>query len=88
MLRMVGSNYTRYENGQKEYYDLERDPYQVHNAFGASDTSYPPPDSATQAYYERHLDALNSCSGHEGPGSCVEAEDAPSAGGFRPSVQP
>jgi N-acetylglucosamine-6-sulfatase len=78
MLRMVGSNYTRYEDGEKEYYDLRVDPYQLHNAFGSSDTAYPPPDPDTQAYYERRLDALYACGGHEGLGSCRRAENAPS----------
>jgi N-acetylglucosamine-6-sulfatase len=78
MLRMPGKVYTRYEGvTAKEYYDLTIDPYQVHNAFGASDTAYPPPNPTTQAYYEKRLDDLYACSGHEGAGSCVEAEDAP-----------
>jgi arylsulfatase A-like enzyme len=77
MLRMDGSNYTRYEDGEKEYYDLRLDPDQLHNALGPSDTTYPPPTPAIRAYYERRLDDLDACSGHEGPGSCREAEDAP-----------
>jgi N-acetylglucosamine-6-sulfatase len=77
MLRMGGSNYTRYEDGEKEYYDLRLDPYQLHNALGHSDTTYPPPDPAIRSYYERRLDALHACSGHEGPRSCRDAEDAP-----------
>jgi N-acetylglucosamine-6-sulfatase len=77
MLRMDGSNYTRYEDGEKEYYDLRLDPYQLHNAFGPSDSTYPPPDPAIRAYYERRLNDLYACSGHGRPGSCREAEDAP-----------
>jgi arylsulfatase A-like enzyme len=77
MLRMNFSNYTRYEDGEKEYYDLRLDPYQLHNALGSSDTTYPPPAPAIRAYYERRLNDLYACSGHEGPGSCREAEDAP-----------
>jgi N-acetylglucosamine-6-sulfatase len=77
MLRMGGSNYTRWKDGEKEYYDLRLDPYQLHNALGPSDTTYPAPDPAIRAYYEKRLDELSSCSGHEGPGSCREAEDAP-----------
>jgi arylsulfatase A-like enzyme len=74
MLRMEGSNYTRYEDGQqKEYYDLGLDPYQVHNALGASDTAYAAPDAATRAYYEKRLDDLYACAG----GSCRTAENAP-----------
>ena len=74
MLRMEGSSYTRYEDGQqKEYYDLGLDPYQVHNALGASDTAYAAPDAATRAYYEKRLDDLYACAG----GSCRTAENAP-----------
>ena len=77
MLRMGGKVYTRHEGGAKEYYDLAKDPYQVHNALGAGDTTYLPPDSTIRAYYEQRLNDLYRCSGHEGPGSCREAEDAP-----------
>jgi hypothetical protein len=77
MLRMVGKVYTRHEGGAKEYYDLARDPHQVHNALGDGDTTYAPPDSTIRAYYEDRLTNLYRCSGHEGPGSCREAEDAP-----------
>src|SRR5215217_1414 len=73
MLRMQGSNYTRYEDQQKEYYDLRLDPYQIHNALGASDTAYAPPDAATQDYYEKRLDALYACTEQ----SCRTAENAP-----------
>ena len=74
MLRMQGSNYTRYEDvQQKEYYDLRLDPYQIHNALGASDTVYAPPDAATQDYYEKRLDALYACAER----SCRTAENAP-----------
>jgi N-acetylglucosamine-6-sulfatase len=74
MLRMQGSNYTRYEDGQqKEYYDLGLDPYQVHNALGALDTAYAAPDAATRAYYEKRLDDLYACAGR----SCRTAENAP-----------
>ena len=79
MLRMKDGEgvkvYTRHQNGEKEYYDLERDPYQLHNALGPADTAYPPPDGATRAYYEERLDALYGCAGR----SCRTAEDAPSA---------
>jgi arylsulfatase A-like enzyme len=77
MLRMVGKVYTRHEGGAKEYYDLARDPHQVHNALGDGDTTYAPPDSTIRAHYEDRLTNLYRCSGHEGPGSCREAEDAP-----------
>ncbi len=77
MLRMGDTVYTRHETGEREYYDLGQDPYQLHNALGASDTAYPAPDTVTLAYYEERLDALYSCSGQEGPSSCKAAEDAP-----------
>ena len=77
MLRMQGKVYTLYKGGKKEYYDLTVDPYQLHNAFGTSDTTYPPPDTATKRHYERRLDALDACAGHKGPRSCRDAEDAP-----------
>ncbi len=77
MLRMGGNVYTRHEGGAREYYDLTQDPYQVHNALGGGDTTYPPPDGEILDYYEARLDALYACSGQVGPESCREAEDAP-----------
>jgi N-acetylglucosamine-6-sulfatase len=77
MLRMGGRVYTRHEGGNKEYYDLAKDPLQLHNALGAGDTTYLPPDTVIRDYYEQRLHALTTCSGHAGAGSCVEAEDAP-----------
>ena len=81
MLRMKDEEgikvYTRHEtgpgDGDKEYYDLEKDPHQLHNALGPADTAYPPPDTATLSYYEERLDALYDCAGQ----SCRTAEDAP-----------
>jgi N-acetylglucosamine-6-sulfatase len=75
MLRMRGKIYTRHERGvvDKEYYDLAVDPYQIHNALGPSDTTYPPPAPGTLDYYERRLDELYGCSGQ----SCRTAENAP-----------
>jgi len=77
MLRMGHEVYTRHEGGDKEYYDLAKDSLQLHNALGAGDTTYAPPDSAIRDYYEQRLLALTTCSGHAGAGSCIEAEDAP-----------
>jgi arylsulfatase A-like enzyme len=79
MLRMRGKVYTRHEDAQqKEYYDLARDSHQVHNALGAGDTTYLPPDGEILAYYEERLDALYACAGR----SCRTAENAllPSGG--------
>jgi N-acetylglucosamine-6-sulfatase len=83
MLRMrdgqVIKVYTRHESGivKKEYYDLALDPYQVHNALGPSDTTYPPPDPGTREYYEQRLDDLYGCgSGPEATMTCRQAENA------------
>src|SRR5215213_4564951 len=73
MLRMRDKVYTRYESDEKEYYARTVDPSQVHNALGASDTTYAPPEVATRAYYEKRLDDLYACAG----GSCRTAENAP-----------
>jgi hypothetical protein len=51
---------------------IQRGQY-VHNALGPSDTTYPPPNPATIAYYEQRLDDLYDCSGQ----SCRTAENAP-----------
>ena len=79
MLRMPGKSYTRYQkNNEKEYYDLIKDPYQLHNAFGRSDTTYPKPTSTTRDYYERRLNRLYACKGHDdGLRSCRVAENDP-----------
>jgi hypothetical protein len=77
MLRMPQEVYTGQEGGGKEYYDLAKDPLQLHNALGAGDTTYAPPYTVIRDYYEQRLRALTTCSGHAGAGSCVEAEDAP-----------
>jgi N-acetylglucosamine-6-sulfatase len=77
MLRMRGKVYTRFDSGEKEYYDLRTDPYQLHNAFGTADRRYPPPAQETRGYYAKRLGDIYDCSGHEGTVSCSEAEDAP-----------
>ena len=63
MLRMDGSNYTRYEDGEKEYYDLRLDPYQWHNALGPSDNAYPPPDPANRTLNANSPEFLHFCIG-------------------------
>lgn len=58
--------YTEYENGERELYDLDKDPYQLDNVA----------DSADRALVEGlgdRLDALKGCAG----GECREAEDVP-----------
>ncbi len=77
MLRMGGRVYARHEGGAKEYYDLAKDPLQLHNALGSGDRTYDPPDITIRDYYEQRLHDLTTCRGHAGSGSCVEAEDAP-----------
>ena len=77
MLRMGGKVYTRHQGGAKEYYDLAKDPHQVHNALGGGDTTYAPPDRTILAHYEERLNDLYRCSGQGGPRSCRGAEDAP-----------
>lgn len=66
VLRMPTEKYVRFENGEKEYYDLKTDPHEVE-----SDPGSVPPE--TRAYWERRIEALGSCSGAE----CRTAEDAP-----------
>ena len=90
MLRMKDDEgvkvYTRHQTGRvdKEYYDLARDPNQLHNALGPADKTYPAPDPATRAHYEKRLDDLYRCgSGPRAPDApersmpCRQAEDAP-----------
>ena len=77
MLRMGGKVYTSHEGGAEEYYDLAKDPYQVHNALGEGDTTYPPPEGEILGYYRDRLNDLYGCSGQEGPVSCRVAEDVP-----------
>jgi N-acetylglucosamine-6-sulfatase len=81
MLRMPDKTYTRYGTGEKEYYNLTLDPDQVHNAFSTSKTDpprYAAPDSATRDHYEKRLNDLYTCKGHDGDAdSCTVAENAP-----------
>jgi N-acetylglucosamine-6-sulfatase len=77
--------YTRHEDrrngGDKEYYDLEEDEHQLHNALGVADTTYPAPDDSILAYYEKRLDDLYRCgSDTTDPQTsmpCGRAENAP-----------
>ncbi len=65
-LRMRTQKYIRFENGEKEYYDLTHDPYEIHSTPDSV-------DKGTRAYWEQRLDDLHSC---EGAG-CRTAENAP-----------
>ncbi|CAA9286898.1 MAG: Choline-sulfatase, partial [uncultured Chloroflexia bacterium] len=58
--------YVEYENGERELYDLEADPYELESLHESADPSLPRDLKA-------RLDALRSCAGDE----CREAEDAP-----------
>lgn len=58
--------YVEYNNGEKELYDLESDPYELDNMYESADPSLLE-DLKTK------LDALKSCSEED----CHEAEDAP-----------
>jgi arylsulfatase A-like enzyme len=74
MLRLSDANYTRYDNGDKEYYDLIKDPLQLDNALGGASNA---PNQQTQDYYEQRLDALANCGNKIGQKPCRAAEDAP-----------
>jgi N-acetylglucosamine-6-sulfatase len=73
-LRMQGQKYIPFRNGEKEYYDLGNDPYEVHSNPGSV-------DQATQSYWEQRLDDLQHCEG----ASCRTAEDAPVPSGQIPT---
>ncbi len=55
-----------YENGERELYDLEADPYELDNVYESADPSLVEDLKA-------RLDTLRSCAGDE----CREAEDGP-----------
>jgi N-acetylglucosamine-6-sulfatase len=65
-LRMRSEKYIRFQNGQKEYYDLTADPYEVRSNPGSV-------SAATRAYWEQRLDDLQGCNG----AACRTAENAP-----------
>ena len=65
-LRMRTEKYVRFQNGEKEYYDLRTDPYEIR-----SDPGSVAPE--TRAYWERRMDDIGGCSGSD----CRAAENAP-----------
>lgn len=65
-LRMRSQKYIRFANGEKEYYNLGEDPYEVHSNPGSV-------DSTIRSYWEQRLDDLHSCKGTD----CRTAENAP-----------
>jgi arylsulfatase A-like enzyme len=52
--------YVEWANGEKELYDLQRDPYQLNNALAPG---APPPDSVLLGDLQRQLEALRDCTG-------------------------
>ena len=65
-VRTKAHKYVEHENGERELYDLEADPYDLDNLYEGA-------DPALLEDLKARLDALKSCS-EEG---CREAEDAP-----------
>jgi N-acetylglucosamine-6-sulfatase len=65
-VRTETHKYVEYENGDRELYDLEADPYELESLYESADPSL-------IENLKAKLDALRSCS-EEG---CQEAEDAP-----------
>ena len=64
MLRTEGEAYVEYENGERELYDLDKDPHQLENLAGQR-----PGEEATLS---ARLRELRNCSGS----SCRAAEDS------------
>lgn len=73
-LRMQGEKYIRFRNGDKEYYDLGNDPYEVQSNPDSV-------DQTTRSYWEQRLDDLQHCE----RASCRTAEDAPVPSGQIPT---
>jgi N-acetylglucosamine-6-sulfatase len=69
-LRMQGQKYIRFRNGEEEYYDLGKDPDEVHSNPDSLDTT-------TRSYWEQRLDDLQHCEGD----SCRTAENVPMLSG-------
>jgi arylsulfatase A-like enzyme len=65
-LRMKNHKYVRFENKEKEYYDLTADPIEIHSK---PETL----DDATRNSWEQRLDDLHGCQG----AACRAAENAP-----------
>ena len=68
VLRMPTEKYIRFENSEKEYYDLTKDPYEVESKPGSV-------AAETRAYWERRMDDLRSCAGP----TCRTAENMPAS---------
>jgi N-acetylglucosamine-6-sulfatase len=63
-IRTARYTYVEYADGERELYDLERDPNELRNLDGQ------PADAATEAALAQRLAALRVCSGHSGPDPC------------------
>jgi arylsulfatase A-like enzyme len=66
-IRTETRKYVEYDNGDRELYDLQADPYELNSAPESIDPSVTEEDLKTR------LDALSSCAGD---GGCQKAEDA------------
>jgi N-acetylglucosamine-6-sulfatase len=64
-LRTEDYKYVEYDDGERELYDLQDDPYELENAYESADPSL-------LEDLQRRLEALRDCSGD----SCRKAEDA------------
>lgn len=65
-VRTENYKYVEYDDGERELYDLQEDPYELENAYESADPSL-------LEDLQRRLEALRDCSGD----SCRQAEDAP-----------
>jgi hypothetical protein len=64
MVRTSRYAYTEYANGERELYDLRRDPAELDNVDGQA------PYASTEASLAKRLAALRRCSGTDGPRAC------------------
>ncbi len=66
LLTSDGKRYFEYETGEREYYDLDEDPWQLQNSYNTLQ-----PEQRDQL--SRRLEALRNCSGN----TCREADNQP-----------
>jgi hypothetical protein len=59
LITSQNETYVEWNNGFREYYDLENDPYQLDNAFKSK--SVPSPDTQRVAELEAQLEQMQSC---------------------------
>ncbi len=65
-VRLPGAVYVEYFDGEREYYDISKDPFERHNI-------YPSLSAATKSRLHTILKPLTTCHGN-GPSSCWRAE--------------